>query len=107
MLIKQNTIETQYVKLYDWQNKQLAIPIFQRFYAWKEKEVVQLKEDLLAVINDKTSQLYLLDFIYYEEDSYYKIADGQQRIVTLNNLIKERPIAKARFTGTALPICLY
>lgn len=88
MIIKNNTISSEYVKLYDWQNKKIGIPIFQRFYAWKEKEIVQFKEDLLNVIADQQGQLYLLDFIYYEEDGKIKFADGQQRIVTLNNLIK-------------------
>lgn len=88
MLIKNNTITSEYIKLYDLQKKKLGIPIFQRFYAWKEKELIQLKEDLLNSVNDQTKQLYFLDFIYYEEDGYIKLADGQQRIVTLNNLIK-------------------
>ena len=88
MLIKNGTIESQYVKLYDLQTKKLAIPIFQRFYAWKDKEIVQLKEDILNAINNPDAHLYLLDFIFYEEDNFTKLADGQQRIVTINNLIK-------------------
>ena len=88
MLINSNDITSEYIKLYDWQNKKIGIPIFQRFYDWKEKEIVQLKEDLLKVIDNQQSQLYFLDFIYYEEDGRIKFADGQQRLVTLNNLIK-------------------
>ena len=97
MLIKENVITSKYENLYDWNDKDFAIPIFQRFYAWKEKEVVRLKEDLLKVVSDKSAQLYLLDFIYYEEDGFIKLADGQQRIVTLNNLIKAiKDIAEER-----------
>ena len=88
MLIKPNTVSSEYIKLYDWQNKKIGIPIFQRFYSWKEKEIVQFKEDLLNVIERPEMQLYMLDFIYYEEEGRTKLADGQQRIVTLNNLIK-------------------
>lgn len=88
MIINNNTITSEYIRLYDWQSKSIGIPIFQRFYAWKEKEIVQFKEDLLNVMSNHTSQLYLLDFIYYEEGEKIKLADGQQRIVTLNNLIK-------------------
>ena len=88
MLIKDNVVTSDYVKLYDWSGVKFSIPIFQRFYAWKEKEVARLKEDLLKVASDKDAQLYLLDFIYYEEEGFVKLADGQQRIVTLNNLIK-------------------
>ena len=88
MLIDNNAITIEYRKLYSLQKKKIAIPIFQRFYDWKEKEIVQLKEDLLLNIKNPEKQLYFLDFIFYEEDNYIKIADGQQRLVTINNLIK-------------------
>lgn len=88
MLIKKDTITSEYVNIYSLNNKKIGIPIFQRFYDWKEKEIAQFKEDLLKVIDDQSLQLYFLDFIYYEEDNKIKFADGQQRIVTLNNLIK-------------------
>ena len=88
MLINENTITSKYICLYELQSSRIGIPIFQRFYKWKEKEIVQLKEDLLGIIDNPSSQLYLLDFIYYEEDGIIKLADGQQRIVTLNNFIK-------------------
>lgn len=95
MLINSNDIDSKYIKLYDLQNKKIGIPIFQRFYDWKEKEITQLKEDLLEIIDNQQLQLYFLDFIYYEEDNRIKFADGQQRIVTLNNLIKAiKSIAK-------------
>lgn len=89
MIVKNNTITTSYENVYQYlSNKEIGIPIFQRFYDWKEKEIVQLKEDLLRIIDEQQNQLYFLDFIYYEEDEKIKLADGQQRLVTLNNLIK-------------------
>lgn len=88
MIISSNKINIQYQKIYDLQNKKIAIPIFQRFYNWKPQQIVQLKSDILNIINKPELQLYLLDFIFYKENGVVKIADGQQRLVTLNNLIK-------------------
>ena len=87
MLIKDKEIENEYITLYSLQKKKIGIPIFQRFYAWKEVQTRQLLEDIASSIkSDK--QLYLLDFIYYIEDRKIMLADGQQRIVTINLLIK-------------------
>ncbi len=88
MLINKDTININYINLYSLQNEEIVIPIFQRFYSWKPDQVNQLKEDLSNLINDQSKQLYLFDFIYYEEDGKIKLADGQQRLVTINNLIK-------------------
>lgn len=88
MILAKNSVNSQYGKLYSLQGKKIGIPIFQRFYAWKPQQTKQLLIDLEAVMEDPIKDLYLLDFIYYEENGIYKLADGQQRAVTLNNLIK-------------------
>lgn len=87
MLIKNKEIENEYIRVYSLIDEVVGIPIFQRFYDWKETQTKQLLEDIVnAINNDK--QLYLLDFIYYKENKKVMLADGQQRIVTLNLLIK-------------------
>ena len=58
MLIKDNTITSKYINVYSLNDKKIGIPIFQRFYAWKEKEIVQFKEDLLMAIDNQNLQLY-------------------------------------------------
>jgi len=88
MIISKNAVTTKYERLYYYQDKKIGIPIFQRFYDWKEQQIVQLKTDLLELIDNKDKQLYFLDFIYYEDGGKMMLADGQQRIVTINNLIK-------------------
>lgn len=88
MLLEKNSVDSRYGRLYELKGKKIGIPIFQRFYAWKPQQTKQLLIDLEATMNEPTKDLYLLDFIYYEEDGLLKLADGQQRAVTINNLIK-------------------
>lgn len=87
MLINSKEIENEYINIYSLTTRNIGIPIFQRFYAWKDTQTKQLLEDIVSAIENE-KQLYLLDFIYYEEDEKVMLADGQQRIVTLTLLIK-------------------
>ena len=57
MLVKEQSIKTKYVNLYSLNNKKIGIPIFQRFYAWRDDQVKQLLEDIkksLIVLNSYT-----------------------------------------------------
>lgn len=87
MIINSGTIRVSYINLYNLINKKFGIPIFQRYYDWKSNQVKQLLVDLdYAIEND--CEMYLLDFIYYLDNDKYMIADGQQRLVSINLLIK-------------------
>lgn len=88
MLINKNSVSIEYKNLYSLQRGKIVIPVFQRFYSWKIEQISQIKDDLFNLFEDQTKQLYLFDFIYYEEEGKIKLADGQQRLVTINNLIK-------------------
>ncbi len=88
MLIKNNTISFEYIKLYDLSKRVIGIPIFQRFYDWTEKQVQETLNNIEDALLDKSKEIYLLDFIWYEEDGKMKIADGQQRLVSINLLLK-------------------
>lgn len=92
MIISNDSISLEYKNLYAETANVINFPIFQRGYTWKKEQTENLIEDILTLVYElpsvrKTKQLYLLDFIWYEEDGVKKIADGQQRGVTLNILM--------------------
>ena len=91
MIIKKNNVSKEtidYIKVYSLSERKIAIPIFQRLYEWKKKTAEALINDIMSMTYETDKQFYLLDFIGYEEDGYLKLADGQQRLITLNILIK-------------------
>lgn len=70
-----------------------SIPIYQRNYAWKEGQIIQLINDVNDfAIAEKKQNYYIGTLVVYkrkrEEDSkfYFETIDGQQRLTTLNIL---------------------
>ena len=88
MLTNKDSVSFEYIKLYDLSKHKIGVPIFQRFYDWKEKQIIETLNDIEGAILDPDKEVYLLDFIWYEEDAFMKIADGQQRLVSINILLK-------------------
>lgn len=88
MILSKDSVSFKYINIFDLIEKKIGIPIFQRKYAWNDKHAQKFLSELLEISNETDKELYLLDFIYYDEDDKYMIADGQQRLVTLNLLIK-------------------
>lgn len=61
------------------------VPDYQREYVWKEKEVVQLLEDISDSMNNSSTQQYFIGTILVspaQEKSHYEVIDGQQRLTT-------------------------
>ena len=58
-----------------------SIPLYQRDYAWEEKQIVQLIDD----INDVKlgENYYIGSLIVANHDGVYEVVDGQQRLTTL------------------------
>ncbi|MGP2570531.1 DUF262 domain-containing protein [Ornithobacterium rhinotracheale] len=69
------------------ENKYYSIPIYQRNYAWTEKEIIQLMHDLNDVFekNEKENEkkYFLGTLVVSEKEEYYEVIDGQQRLTTL------------------------
>lgn len=58
-----------------------CIPLYQRDYAWEEKEIVQLIEDIDDV--NMGENYYIGSLIVANRDGVYEVVDGQQRLTTL------------------------
>ncbi len=71
--------------------KNLTIPNYQRPYAWEEKQVETLLNDLKDVIESERKSYLLGSLILHKEkqgQKYLNIVDGQQRLVTLALICK-------------------
>ncbi|TGL06709.1 DUF262 domain-containing protein [Leptospira bouyouniensis] len=65
-------------------NTNFIIPIYQRNYSWKEKEIEQLIEDIDSSIQSPNSSYFLGNLIVNQKESrLYEVVDGQQRLTTL------------------------
>lgn len=68
------------------QNSQLQIPVYQRPYKWTAKNVQQLINDIYT-FREKTA--YRLGTVVIHDDgTHYDVVDGQQRIVTLQLIVR-------------------
>lgn len=92
MIINSDSVTNKYFNPYALAlSFTVKLPIFQREFSWKEEQT----EALLNQIKDFAEndygygkEIYLLDFIGFEENNCFNLADGQQRLVALSILIK-------------------
>ncbi|WOV83898.1 DUF262 domain-containing HNH endonuclease family protein [Sporosarcina jeotgali] len=60
------------------------VPIYQRNYAWEEKQIDQLIEDIDGAIGHGKENYFLGNLIVNQTDNnLYEVIDGQQRLTTL------------------------
>ena len=80
-LISKFSILSETSNLFETQDK-YVIPLYQRAFAWKEKELVQLVED----VNGSKEHYYIGSLIVYNDEQHtnvYEVIDGQQRLTSL------------------------
>ena len=66
-------------------NYVLEIPIFQRSYAWQPSlELCDYWEDIMDIVDGNNNELFIGQFVLTkdEDEDYYYIVDGQQRITS-------------------------
>lgn len=67
------------IKVSEIFESEYLIPIYQRNYAWGQKEIEQLLDD----IRDSECDYYLGNLIVNKRDGVFEVIDGQQRLTTL------------------------
>lgn len=65
----------------------LKIPSYQRPYRWSSKSTNQLYMDIYEAFINNVSEYRLGSVILHEDNDFYNIVDGQQRLTTLSILL--------------------
>lgn len=60
-----------------------VIPLYQRAFAWEDKEIVQLIDDISDFDDKDGNSYYLGAIIVSREGNRYEVIDGQQRLTAL------------------------
>lgn len=64
------------------------IPLYQRAFAWEDKELIQLIEDICDIGgNDDNTNYYIGSLIVYKNGNTFEVIDGQQRLTALYLLL--------------------
>lgn len=69
-------------QLFSEKNIKYIIPLYQREFAWEDKEILQLIEDINDV-EENTKNYYIGTLIVNKRENKYEVIDGQQRLTTL------------------------
>lgn len=83
------------------------IPIYQRNYAWEDTEINALVKDVFdSHEKDKDSVYYIGTLVTYKRgDNLYEVIDGQQRLTTINLILKALGISLTnKLTYSSRPI---
>lgn len=80
--INMQGIKTESKCLKDIFEKNISIPLYQRDYEWREKEVGEMLESVIESFRSKRA-LYLGTLVFFQCEDRCEIIDGQQRLGTL------------------------
>jgi uncharacterized protein with ParB-like and HNH nuclease domain len=64
------------------QDNLLAVPMYQRSYAWEQTHVVDLMQDVATALTNKEKEYFLGSVVVTESSERLQVVDGQQRLAT-------------------------
>jgi hypothetical protein len=65
----------------------LSVPVYQRSYAWKERHVQELLDDLASAMQNGEPEYFLGSIVLTEAQGRRQVVDGQQRLATVTMFI--------------------
>jgi uncharacterized protein with ParB-like and HNH nuclease domain len=92
-LVSPNTIQ----EFFKDSNKLIIIPDYQRPYSWTRKHVTDLLNDVVKLSQESTSSWFFGPIFTVKQsasDNYTELLDGQQRITTIQILLREITLFK-------------
>ncbi len=84
-LITELKIIDENKNLFDDLKEEYVIPLYQRAFAWEERQLEQLVEDIIDI--PKGSKYYIGSLIVSRKGNKYEVIDGQQRLTSLYLLL--------------------
>ena len=81
-------VKKEYLVDFLGKNRNLIIPVYQRNYAWKERECKRLFEDIVNIYTDKLDKYFMgAVVIVGDGDRTSQLIDGQQRMTSISLLL--------------------
>lgn len=81
--------ELSIAKIYNEEHTNFEVPIYQRNYAWEKEEVMTLIQDVYDAFIAKKQVYYIGTLVtFHKGDNIFEIIDGQQRLTTVNIILK-------------------
>ena len=69
-------------------NNNLSVPIYQRSYAWKDQNVLDLLQDITTAIKEGANEYFLGSVVMSQKNTDRpEVVDGQQRLATVTILL--------------------
>ncbi len=68
-------------------DNKLMVPVYQRSYAWEEKHVKELYNDLFSAIKESEGEYFIGSVVLTTGKDRSEVVDGQQRLATTSILI--------------------
>jgi len=81
--------ELSIAKIYNGDKATYEVPIYQRNYAWEKDEISALIQDVYDAYDAKKEKYFIGTLVsFHKGDQVYEVIDGQQRLTTINLILK-------------------